>query len=88
MDAKIETAITSLNATVAKAIKTQMESLESTIAKLVQDAITTQSGTIVTQVAASITGEHAPFVTANKLQTVLDEFIDKVNTRIDKLSDG
>jgi hypothetical protein len=88
MDAKFETVITSLNATVAKAIKTQMESLESTIAKLVQDAITTQSGNIVTQVAASITGEHAPFVTANKLQTVLDEFIGKVNTRIDKLSDG
>jgi hypothetical protein len=88
MDAKIETVITSLNATVAKAIKTQMESLESTIAKLVRDAITTQSGTIVTQVAASITGENAPFVTANNLQTVLNEFIAKVNTRIDKLSDG
>jgi hypothetical protein len=88
MDTKIESVIASITETVSTAIKTQMDSLENTIGKLVADAIGTQSATIVTQVAASITGENSPFVTGNKLKLVLDDFIAKINTRIDTLSDG
>jgi hypothetical protein len=88
MDTKIETVISSISDTVTKAIKTQMESMESKILHMVADAILTQSGTLVTQVAASITGAHSLFVTRAKLQSVLDDFIGKLNTRIDRLSDS
>jgi hypothetical protein len=88
METKIDSVITSITETVAIAIKTQMDSMETTIAKLVADDIVTQSGTIVTQVAASTTGENSPFVTGNTLKLVLDDFIGKINTRIDTLSNG
>jgi hypothetical protein len=88
MDTKIETVISSISDTVTKAIKTQMESMETHIAQMVADAIMKQSGSLVTQVAASITGAHSPFVTGEKLQNILDNFIGKINTRIDHLSDS
>jgi hypothetical protein len=81
MDTKIETVISSISGTVTNAIKTQIESMENKISRMVADAISTQSGTLVTQVA------HSPFVTGARLQSVLDNFISKINIRIDHLSE-
>jgi hypothetical protein len=86
MDTKIDNVISTINDTVTQAFQKEMATFEAKMTKLVTDTMTAQTGSIVTQVASSITSDSSPYVTATVLQLTLETFLQKIETRIDKLT--
>jgi hypothetical protein len=86
MDSKIDSVIATLNTTMQTTIKTYMTTMEAKLNGTITDQFAQQSGSIVSKVVASITGNKAPFVTAARMKLVMDNFMESINKRLDKLT--
>jgi hypothetical protein len=86
MDSKIDSFIATLNTTMQTPIKTYMTTMEAKLNGTITDQFAQQSGIILKKVVASMTSDKAPFVTAAGMQLVMENIMDNINKRLDKLT--